>query len=202
MSLSLPTSVLIAPDTGEMTGRTGRYQKRYDDLAGLFADDDAFAEVARTRGRELAYQVDEFRPSDRAGDMIFGTSTLQPGRVGEEFLFTRGHIHAIGDRPEIYLCQSGRGVMLMELADGTMRAEEMTPNSLVYVAPHWIHRSVNVGGTPLVTLFCYPADAGQDYEIIARAGGMRDLIVTDGAGGWRRVPNPRYRPRVADPAAQ
>ncbi len=199
MSCSLPVSVLISP-AGEMTGRTRRYEKRYHELAGLFADEAAYAEIARTRGTEVAYRVDEFRPSDRAGDMIFGTSTLQPGRVGDEFLFTRGHIHAVGDRPEIYLCQSGHGVMLMELADGTVRAEEMTPNGLVYVAPHWIHRSVNVGGVPLVTLFCYPADAGQDYEIIARSGGMRDLIVDDGEGGWKRVANPRYRPRVAGAA--
>ena len=49
-----------------------------------------------------------------------------------------------------------------------------------------------VGSFPLVTLFCYPADAGQDYEIIGRAGGMRDLIVDDGIGGWERTPNPRY----------
>ncbi len=201
MSLSLPVSVLISP-AGEMTGRTRRYEKRYDELAGLFADESAFAEISRTRGAEVAYQVDEFRPSERAGDMIFGTSTLQPGRIGDEFLFTRGHIHVVSDRPEIYLCQSGHGVMLMELADGTVRAEEMTPNSLLYVAPHWIHRSVNVGGTPLVTLFCYPADAGQDYEIIARSGGMRDLIVDDGDGGWKRVANPRYRPRVIEAAAQ
>ncbi len=196
MSVSLPVSVLISP-AGEMAGRTRRYQKRYDELAGLFADDVAYAAIARTRGSEVAYQVDEFRPSERAGDMIFGTSTLQPGRVGEEFVFTRGHIHAVGDRPEIYFCQSGHGVMLMELVDGTVRAEEMTPNSLVYVAPHWIHRSVNVGDVPLVTLFCYPADAGQDYEIIARSGGMRELVVDDGDGGWKRTPNPRYRPRSA-----
>lgn len=197
----LPASVLIAPATGEMTGRTRRYEKRYDDLAGLFADEAAYADIARTRGAEVAYQVDEFRPSDRAGDIIFGTSTLYPGRVGNEFIFTRGHIHAVSDRPEIYFCQSGHGVMLMELADGTVRAEEMTPNSVVYVAPHWIHRSVNVGTEPLITLFCYPADAGQDYEIIARAGGMRDLIVAGSDGGWRQVPNPRYRPRAVAGAA-
>ena len=196
MSFPLPASVSIDPDTGAMTGRTRRYEKRFDDLAGLFADEAAFAEVARARGTEIAYQVDEFRPSDRAGDVIFGTSTLYPGRIGDEFIFTRGHIHAIGDRPEIYLCQSGHGVMLMELADGTVRAEEMTPNRVVYVAPHWIHRSVNVGAGPLVTLFCYPADAGQDYDVIGRAGGMHDLIVDDGAGGWKRAPNPRYRPRA------
>ena len=201
MSLPLPASVILDPSTGEMTGRTRRYEKRFDDLAGLFADEAAFNEVARLRGGEVAYQVDEFRPSDRAGDVIFGTSTLYPGRIGDEFIFTRGHIHAVSDRPEIYLCQSGHGVMLMELADGTVRAEEMTPNHVVYVAPHWIHRSVNVGSGPLVTLFCYPADAGQDYDIIARAGGMHDLIVDDGAGGWKRVPNPRYRPRGATRAA-
>lgn len=201
MSFPLPKSVLVDPDTGEMKGRTRRYEKRFDDLAGLFADEAAFAEVARARGSEIAYQVDEFRPSDRAGDVIFGTSTLYPGQVGREFIFTRGHIHAVSDRPEIYLCQAGHGVMLMELADGTVRAEEMRPNSVVYVAPHWIHRSVNVGSGPLITLFCYPADAGQDYDIIGRAGGMHDLIVDDGIGGWKRAPNPRYRPRAAAGAA-
>jgi len=72
----------------------------------------------------------------------------------------------------------------------------MRPNSVVYVPPHWIHRSVNVGAGHLVTLFCYPADAGQDYDIIARSGGMRDLVVDDGAGGWKQAPNPRYRPRL------
>ncbi len=194
MSNPLPASVTIDPGTGAMAGRTRRYEKRLDDLAGLFADEAAFAELARHRGSEVAYQVDEFRPSERAGDVIFGTSTLHPGKVGQEYAFTRGHIHAIGDRPEIYHCQSGHGVMLMQLADGTTHAEEMRPGSVVYVPPHWIHRSVNVGAASLVTLFCYPADAGQDYSIIARSGGMAELIVDDGAGGWKRASNPRYRP--------
>jgi len=201
VSFPMPTSVLVNPDTGEMTGRTRRYEKRFDDLVGLFVDEAAFAEIARTRGAEVAYQVDEFRPSNRAGDVIFGTSTLYPGKVGDEFVFTRGHIHAVSDRPEIYFCQSGHGVMLMELADGTVCAQEMTPNGVVYVAPHWIHRSVNVGSAPLITLFCYPADAGQNYDIIGQAGGMRDLIVDDGVGSWKRVPNPRYRARAAMEAA-
>jgi len=192
MASPLPALLSISPVSGEMTGRTRRYEKRYNDLAGLFADEAAYAELARARGTEVAYCVDEFRASERAGDVIFGTSTLQPGRVGREFLFTRGHIHAKSDRPEIYACQSGRGVMLMELLDGTVRAEEMVPNSIVYVAPHWIHRSVNIGSKPLVTLFCYPADAGQDYGVIGRAGGMRVLIVGDGARGWAQAPNPRY----------
>ena len=42
-----------------------------------------------------------------------------------------------------------------------------------------------------------PADSGQDYDIIARAGGMRQRIVADGAKGWRAVDNAAYRPRDA-----
>ena len=197
MSNPLPASVVIDPASGAMAGRTRRYEKRFDDLAGLFADEAAYAELARLRGQDIAYQVDEFRPSERAGDLIFGTSTLYPGKVGREYALTRGHIHAVGDRPEIYHCRSGKGVMLMELVDGTTHAEEMRPDSVVYVPPHWIHRSINVGAEPFVTLFCYPADAGQDYGIIAQSDGMRNLVVDDGAGGWKQAPNPRYRPRPA-----
>ncbi|MBW4022322.1 MAG: glucose-6-phosphate isomerase, partial [Proteobacteria bacterium] len=83
-----------------MTGRTRRYEKRFDDLSGLFADEPALAAILRARGHEIAYQVDEYRPSERAGDVIFGTSTLYPGRIGDEFLMTRGHIHRLSDRPE------------------------------------------------------------------------------------------------------
>ncbi len=201
MATRLPSTALVRPETGSLQGATGRYEKRFSDLHGLFLDQPALDAQIRETGDAVAYAVEDVRPSDRSGDLIFGVSTLQPGRIGCEFLMTRGHIHARSDRPEIYYCQSGEGVMLMELDDGTTEIAEMRPQAIVYVAPHWIHRSVNTGPNPLVTVFCYPADAGQDYEIIARAGGMRDLIVDDGAGGWTRVRNPRYRPRPAAGAA-
>ena len=187
----------VRPDAGTLHGATGRYEKRFSDLRGLFQDDAALAdEIARTDDA-IAYFVEDVRPSANNGDLIYGVSTLEPGRIGREFLMTRGHIHAKRDRPETYYCQSGHGVMLMELPDGTIEAAEMRPQTLVYVAPHWIHRSVNVGAERLVTVFCYPADAGQDYDIIADAGGMRVLITDDGRGGWQQEPNPRYRPRAS-----
>jgi glucose-6-phosphate isomerase len=60
------------------------------------------------------------------------------------------------------------------------------------VPPYWIHRSINIGGDVLVMTFAYPADSGQDYEVIAKAGGMRSRIVDDGAGGWKAIPNKDY----------
>jgi glucose-6-phosphate isomerase len=196
-------SVLKVAASGRMDGRTGLKETRFRDMAGLFHDAAALQAIVAARGEEIAYSVDEFRPERVAPqELIFGTSMLRPGKVGEEYLLTRGHIHRRADRPEIYVCQSGRGVMHMELPDGTTRPVEMRPGSIVYVPGYWIHRSVNVGPELLVTLFCYPSDAGQDYDIIARAGGMRTLIVDDGSGGWKEVANPRYRSRSEEETAR
>ena len=196
-----PSSCLVDAG-GAMTSATGAKRTRIRDLAGLFADETAFAALAAANGDAIAYGVDEFRPERVAPqELIFGTSTLEPGRVGDEFFMTRGHIHVKSDRPEIYFCQEGRGVMHMELPSGETQPMEMHPGTVIHVPPFWIHRSVNTGTAPLVTFFCYPADAGQDYEIIARAGGMKTLIVADG-DGWREAPNPRYRGRDAGEIAR
>ena len=121
---------------------------------------------------------------------------MEPGRVGEEFYVTRGHIHARANRPETYYGESGEGLMLMESPEGETRILPISARVIVYVPPMWIHRSVNTGAQPLVMSFCYPSDSGQDYEIIARSGGMSTRIIADGAG-WKAVPNSNYRPRTA-----
>lgn len=179
-----------------MSGRTGIKRSRIRDLSGLYTDETALERLIDQHGDETAYEVQEFRPAQvEPREMIFGTSTVQPGTVGDEFFLTRGHLHERADRPEVYLCQSGHGVLHMESLGGETHPLEMRPGTVVYVPPYWIHRSVNVGLEPLMMLFCYPADAGQDYGIIERSGGMRTLIAGDGNGGWREVNNPRYRPR-------
>ncbi|MBI4923273.1 MAG: glucose-6-phosphate isomerase [Devosia nanyangense] len=192
MKIVEPTSTQIVLPSGELMGASGRYSKRVSELAGCYADHGAFQALVALRGDEIAYVVDQFAPKTTEGDLIFGTSTLEPGDVAGEFFMTRGHLHKKADRSEIYQCIAGRGVMLMETLEGRVAAIELVPGHIVYVPPYWIHRSVNVGPEKLVTLFCYPADAGQDYEIIAAAGGMASLIVSDGRGGWRQAPNLRY----------
>ncbi len=197
MPFSKPVSAEVNPFSGQLAGASRRYQKVFNDLKGLYLDESAFALLTASRGEEVAYEVYEYRANENPGDLIFGTSILFPGKVGDEYFMTRGHLHAKSDRPEVYYCQLGTGVMLMETPSGETEAIEMKPQSVVYVPPHWIHRSVNTGPGILVTFFCYPADSGQDYEIIARSRGMKVLIVDDHAGGWHKVPNPRYRPRTA-----
>jgi glucose-6-phosphate isomerase len=191
MTATVPDPGLLALGVdGVMTGATSSYEKRLGDMAGVYRDDAAYREALAERGADfLVYRVEEHRNVDGEGALIIGTSTLQPGRYGDEFAMTRGHLHAKADRAELYYCLSGTGVMLLETLDGRSEALPMRPGEAVHVPGHWVHRSVNVGDEPFVTLFCYGADAGQDYELIARAGGMSSLVVADGAGTWSTRPN-------------
>lgn len=189
------TAPAIDPETGFLTGATAHYRKVAREMTGVFADDAAFAEVLAADPDRLVYEVYEAQQTTEPGDLIFGTSILAPGRVGSEFHMTRGHIHELADRVETYYCLRGHGLLLLETLAGETEAIELRPGVVAYVPPARIHRSVNVGETPLATLFCYPADAGHDYEVVAAAGGLSRLAVTSAADGWELVPNPRYRPR-------
>jgi len=183
---------------GELQGATNRYTKTLRDLAGLYEDEEAYRRLAAEMGDKVVYEVTDYKPSNDAGDMIIGVTRMLPGKVGREYFLTRGHIHANADRPEMYYGESGHGIMLLESPAGEIRTVEIFPRSLCYVPPYWIHRSVNVGSTELVMTFAYPADSGQDYDIIAKAGGMRSRIVDDGKGGWAAVDNAGYRFRPAE----
>lgn len=187
-----PVRLTLSPATGALGGSNGRYEKRWPELAGLYRDGTAYTERLSGDDGSPAYWVESSRTEDGPGGLITGISVLEPGRVGDEFAMTRGHLHALSDRSELYVGLSGRGVMLLETVDGRSEAIEVTEGSAVYVPGNWVHRSVNVGIERFVTLFCYGSDAGQDYAVIERAGGMQQLVVAAG-DGWTTRANPDHR---------
>ena len=195
MRLDEPRRLDVGAADGSLGGGDGTYEKRFRDLAGLYGDAPAFEALLAERGDEVAYAVASYTPGRRVSDLILGVTRMEPGRVGHEYFMTRGHIHANGDRPEMYHGQAGRGLMQMESPDGEVRLIEIGPQTICYVPPYWIHRSVNLGDDDLVMTFAYPADSGQDYGIIERSGGLRVRILEDGSGGWRAEDNPGWRPR-------
>ncbi|WP_374649907.1 glucose-6-phosphate isomerase [Dongia sp.] len=201
MALFEPTACQVDVAAGTMSGATGTYRKRLADLAGLYGDEGAFAAAVQAGGNTIVYDVADFRPSARSGDLIFGITRMSAGCIGEEYYMTRGHIHAVADRPEIYYGQAGQGLMLMESPEGEMRVIEMRAQTICYVPPFWIHRSVNTGTADFVMIFSYPADSGQDYGIIERAGGMRHRVMQGGPKGWQLVGNKDYRPRSTEAVA-
>lgn len=192
MPPSIP-ALLEIHEKGGITGRSSRYEVRLERLEGIYEDAADYDAQLQARGSdELVYWVDAHTYDDGAGSLTVGTSTLLPGVVGDEYAVTRGHIHAIADRAELYYCLSGHGIMLMETLDGETSAIELKPGQAAHVPGHWIHRSVNVGTEPFVTLFCYNSDAGQDYEVIADAGGMSQRVVVAEGGGWALRDNPAH----------
>ncbi len=198
--LTTPSSHVVCAKDGKLGNSSRTYQKKLGDLTGLYEDTAAFDAAVSTDGERIVYEVQDKHPDQRAGDLIFGVTLMQPGRIGDEYFMTRGHIHAKGNRPEIYYGESGEGLMLMESPEGETRIIEIRPRVICYVPPFWIHRSVNTGTAPFVMTFVYPSDSGQDYDVIARTRGMRSRVVARG-DGWKEIPNTVYEPRDAEQIA-
>lgn len=187
-----PVAMTLLAEVGRLEGSNGRYEKFLPDLQGLYRDADAYHRALAADDGRPVYWVESSQTEAGPGGLITGISVLEPGTVGEEYAMTRGHLHAIADRSELYVGLAGRGVLIMDTPAGDSRVVEISSGQAVYVPGGWVHRSVNVGTERLSTLFCYAADAGQDYAIIERAGGMSLLVVTDG-DGWAVRPNHDHR---------
>lgn len=186
-----PVKLTFLSEQGRLGGSNLRYEKRLSDLAGLYRNAAAYEEMLRDDDDEPVYWVESSHTEDGPGGLITGISVLEPGMVGDEFFMTRGHLHAVSDRSELYMGLSGQGLMLLETVAGESKVVRIQPGQAVYVPGNWVHRSVNVGAERLVTMFCYAADAGQDYSIIERAGGMKSLVVLKD-GRWVVKPNPDH----------
>lgn len=173
----VPTEVQIDPATGVISPATGGFARRLSDLDGTFQDRQAARRAMIDRDDPLVYEVAEFKCA--GSDLFFGTTTMQPGKIGDEFFMTRGHFHQRPDMGEVYCTQSGSGLLLLESRDGRSETIEMRPGSCAFIPPDWAHRSINIGSSLLVfTWFCNVL-AGNDYASIARRG-MRKLVVDRG----------------------
>ncbi len=184
----LPVGVTIDPASGAIAPATGSFVKRLSDLRGIYRDQIALDAMLAAHGDIAAYEVAEFR--EPGSDLIFGTTTMYPGQIGEEFFMTRGHFHERRDRGEVYYTQSGVGLLLLESRAGETRTVAMKPGVCAFIPPDWAHRSVNTGDVPLVFVWVCNPDAGHDYaEILKR--GMRSLVVKRG-NDVALAPNPSF----------
>ncbi|BBI32848.1 glucose-6-phosphate isomerase [Cohnella abietis] len=148
-------------------------------MKGMYTDKAAFdSDVAN--GDPVVYEFYELSLPHDPGELLFGTSIVYPGKVGEEYYMTKGHFHTILETGEVYYCLSGQGFMLMENPEGDVRIEEFRPGAAVYVPPRYAHRSINSGNEPLVTFFVFRADAGHDYGTIETKGYRKCVVERDG----------------------
>jgi len=175
--------------TGALSPATGQYRKRLSDLEGVFRNGDAWSRAVKENADPLVYEVNEYKKD--GSDLFFGTTTMQPGKVGDEYYMTRGHFHVRRDMGEFYCTQHGSGLLLLQNRDGKSETIEMREGTCAFIPPDWAHRSINTGCVPLVfTWFCNVL-AGHDYAAIATRG-MRMLAV-ERRGKFELVPNPNFQ---------
>ena len=176
--------------SGTIEGAHRVQTRRLSDLRGMFGD--GAAEAAMADDDPLVYRVYDAHDTPQVeGQLLFSTTVIEPGRVGDEFFMTRGHYHAKSDRAEVYYGLEGEGFLLLQTRDGQVDAQRITPGAAAYVPPHWGHRTVNTGATPFVFLAVFPADAGYDYGSIREHGFAARILAGD--DGPRVAPNPTFR---------
>jgi glucose-6-phosphate isomerase len=154
-------------------------ERRLSSLHNKFLDEEAFQRMVGSSD-PVIYEVYENRRPEAVGELASGLSIVHPGCVGREYFMTKGHYHKVRDTAEIYYCLAGKGVLLMENEAGDTAVEELRPSRVVYVTPHWAHRSINTGNGDLVTFFVYPAHAGHDYATIDAAGFRKRVLEFNG----------------------
>ena len=165
------------PSTGEIPGAP-TVRRHLSDLKGCFADVTAY-DATLKNGDPLLYSVSSLEPAHGDGDLHYGIGVLMPGKIGDEYFMTKGHLHAWPPAAEFYFGLTGEGVMLLE-DESESRMVPLQPNSAVYVPGHTAHRTMNVGKTPLTYIGVYPAKAGHDYSTIAKKNFRCVVVERDG----------------------
>lgn len=163
-----------------LTGRGVRKVSRcLGDLEGIFADGEAYAKLPKDRP---AYDVSSFLPEKEGtpGGLYFGITYLYPGKVGDEYIMTKGHFHAHRDRAEYYWGLEGEGMLILMDENRKVWAEQVVPGSLHYIPGGVAHRMANTGNGVFSFAACWPSDAGHNYEEIAVKGFAARLVEIDG----------------------
>ncbi len=166
--------------TGRLSGsKIQTLVKTLGQIRELFHDQEA---ASRIPSDVELYSVQVFAPvaEGTEGGLFWGNTTLQPGKVGDEYYMTKGHFHRIRNRAEYYATIHGEGALLLMGEDGLTRLETMHPGSLHYIPGSTAHRVANTGRTSLLFAACWPADAGYDYETIERDGFSARLLERNG----------------------
>lgn len=138
----------------------------------------------------LVYEFFELGCPENSGDVAFGTSITYPGKVGNEYFFTKGHFHTVLETAEVYYCLSGEGFMLIESPEGDWHALPLSPGMTAYVPQRYAHRSINTGTKPLITFFAFRGDAGHNYGTIETKGFRK--IVVEQNGETKIIDNPNW----------
>lgn len=167
-----------------------RVEVKLSDLKGFFYDHEAVVKTL-SGGRDLLiYEYYENPQPEIEGNLNFGVTIINPGKVGIEYYMTRGHYHAKQHAAEIYVGLKGEGMVIMQTKGGQLAHMPIRRNDAIYIPAFWAHRTVNVSSTELAFLYAYPSGAGHDYDVIKHKGFAK--LVVERQGQPKVIANPRF----------
>ncbi len=184
-----PVSVQFDFASGTFDPVKIRDDRNLSDLQMMFHDRAAVKDML-AKANPLVYEIWLHPFETSKSDMALGVTRLLPGKVGDEYYMTKGHIHERDDQPEIYFCVRGEGYLLLQTVAGEFRAERWTAGAISHIPPMWAHRVVNTGDDMLVFVAAYHLSAGHDYAPIVDKG-FRQLLL-EREGRPTLVENPRW----------
>lgn len=158
---------------------SSRVERYLSDMKEYFADKRTVEDML-SRGKDpliyVVYEIDR----ELQDELNVGCTVIYPGKIGDEYYFTKGHFHKNPLAGEVYIGVSGEGMILIQDKSGEVSVEEIGPQTIAYVPPGTAHRTINIGKVELVFLAIYPSDAGHDYETIMKTGFAKIVIERDG----------------------
>ena len=155
--------------------------RHLSDLPASFADATAYRRML-AQGNPLLYQVTQIEENDGPGQLHYGLGVLFPGKVGDEYYMTKGHLHAWRPAAEVYVGLAGHGVMLLEdERTGESACVALQQNTVVYVPGYTAHRTINTGTEPLVYWGILDSAAGHDYGAVGERNFRQVVVEIDGS---------------------
>lgn len=180
-----PFATALGLDTGSMDPHALVVARHLSEMRDAYADR-AAADALIAGGDPVVYQAYEAAVPHEEGHLVYRTTIVHPGRVGDEFFMTKGHHHH-RDSAEFYLTTRGSGWLLMQTRGGVFAAEPMPSGRAVYVPPGWAHRTANSGDEDFVFLAVFFGDAGHDYASVEQSGFARRLVTAEEGAVLRPV---------------
>ena len=174
-----PVSVQLDTKTGIFDPCKTLAKRNVSDLKNMFHDQTAVKAILDA-GDKLIYEIRYYPFVTSKSDMALGVTMILPGKVGDEYHMTKGHIHERDDQPEIYHCVQGKGYLLLDTMQGEFRAEAWEPGVITHIPPMWAHRAVNTGSEPLVFVASYHISAGHLYDTVEQMGFEQLAVERDG----------------------
>jgi len=188
----IPYSLNLNFKSGKLSFYNKKVEIRLSDLKPFFYNTEAVKDKLTKNENPLIYSYYDCVQPSVSGELSFGITIILPGKIGDEYNFTRGHYHMGGGSGEIYIGIKGKGLLLLQKRDESYTSEKLERGKVVYAPTDWNgHRTVNTGKDKLIFFTIEQADSGHDYETMRKKGFAKLVIERNGKPVI--VDNPRYK---------